>query len=121
AFTETVAKADATINVSDYTGTYDGHAHGLTGTAVGVQGEDLGSELNLGSTQTNAGNTTVTWTFAGDSNYNSATSTANINIAKATANVTVGDCSTYDDHPPHATGRAAGVAQADLRGEQPNG
>ena len=37
----TINQADATVTVTGYTGTYDGAAHGATGTATGVGGVDL--------------------------------------------------------------------------------
>jgi hypothetical protein len=40
-----IAKADATIVVNDYSGTYDALAHGASGTATGVGGVDLGGSL----------------------------------------------------------------------------
>ncbi|MBN3586124.1 hypothetical protein JYB64_27405, partial [Algoriphagus aestuarii] len=36
-----ITKANATINVTGYSGVYDGSAHGATGTAEGVLGEAL--------------------------------------------------------------------------------
>ncbi|CAA9212931.1 MAG: hypothetical protein AVDCRST_MAG93-105, partial [uncultured Chloroflexia bacterium] len=50
----TIARADATIKVDGYTGTYDGNAHGATGSATGVGGADLSGLLNLGASFTNA-------------------------------------------------------------------
>src|SRR5260370_41390729 len=43
--TFTIAQAAATIDVKGFTGTYDGNAHGATGTATGVNGENLTSLL----------------------------------------------------------------------------
>jgi hypothetical protein len=79
----TINKANATINVTGYTGYYDGAAHGATGTATGVLGENLSSLLNLGSTFTNVPGGTANWTFNSsntNTNYNSASGTANIVI-----------------------------------------
>ncbi len=59
-----INKADAVITVDGYTVVYDGDAHGATGTATGVNGEDLGSLLNLGASFTNVPGGTVDWTFA---------------------------------------------------------
>src|SRR5262249_32898746 len=51
----TIDKADARIRVTSYSGTYDGQAHGLGGTATGAQGEDLGSLLTLGGSYRTVG------------------------------------------------------------------
>jgi uncharacterized repeat protein (TIGR01451 family) len=80
-----IAKADATITVTGYTGVYDGSSHGATGTATGAQSEDLASLLHLGSSYTNVPGGTASWTFDGDSNYNAASSSVEISISKATA------------------------------------
>jgi hypothetical protein len=70
--TLTVNKADVqSLSVPGYNVTYDGLAHTATGTATGVFGEDLSSLLDLsGTTHTNAGTYTDTWSFAGNNNYN---------------------------------------------------
>src|SRR5207247_1298259 len=85
-----IAKANAATTVNAFSGSYDGQAHSLTGSATGVQGEDLSSELDLGASQTNAGSYDVSWTFSGDSNYNSSSgSSSTIDIAKVDATITV--------------------------------
>src|SRR5678815_918382 len=48
----TITKANATFDVHDYSGAYDGAAHGATGTAKGVLSEPLAG-LNLGASFTN--------------------------------------------------------------------
>ncbi|PYT46567.1 MAG: hypothetical protein DMG44_20350, partial [Acidobacteria bacterium] len=58
-----INQADAVINVSGFTGKYDGNAHGASGTATGVKGEDLSSLFNLGSTFTSVPGGTAHWTF----------------------------------------------------------
>ena len=80
-----IAKADATITVTGYTGVYDGSSHGATGTATGAQSEDLASLLHLGSSYTNVPGGTASWTFDGDANYNAASGSVEISISKATA------------------------------------
>ena len=70
--TITITQADATITVTGYTGVYDGNAHGATGTATGVKGEDLSGLLNLGSSFTDVPGGTANWSFAGNTNYKSA-------------------------------------------------
>jgi hypothetical protein len=111
----TVNKADATIDVNGYTGTYDGNAHGATGTAEGVDGADLSNLLNLGASFTNAPGGTANWTFDGNTNYNSDSGTAAIVINKADATIDVnGYTGTYDGNAHGATGTATGVGGADL-------
>ncbi len=76
---ETITKANAVIVVTPYTVSYDGNPHTATGTATGVENPNpanLSSLLNLsGTTHTNEGTYTDTWTFAGNGNYNSASGT----------------------------------------------
>jgi hypothetical protein len=73
----TLTKANAIINVTPYSVTYDGNPHTATGTAIGVKGEILSSLFTLsGTTHTNAGDYLVdAWAFAGNTNYNSASGT----------------------------------------------
>jgi hypothetical protein len=85
----TVNQATATINVSGYTGVYDGSAHGASGTATGVDGEDLTSLLNLGASFTNVPGGTAHWTFAGNTNYAPASGDVAITITKASSTTTV--------------------------------
>src|SRR5207245_3502896 len=73
-----ISKADAVIDVKGYTGVYDGNAHGATGSAKGVKGEDLSSLLSMGATYTNVPTGTATWTFTENGDYNTNTSTADI-------------------------------------------
>jgi uncharacterized repeat protein (TIGR01451 family) len=85
-----IAKANATINVSGYTGDYDGNPHGVTGTATGAQSEDLSSLLDLGSSYTNVPGGTAHWTFNAsntNTNYNSASGDVSITINKATPTI----------------------------------
>ena len=88
--TDTIAKADATINVTPYNVAYDGLPHTATGAATGVKGADLSSSLDLsGTTQTLAGTYTPTWSFNGGADYNSTTGTITNTISKAAATVTI--------------------------------
>jgi hypothetical protein len=84
----TVARATATIVVDGYTGIYDGNAHGATGSATGIHGEDLTNLLNLGASFTDAPGGTAHWSFAGDTNYEPANGDAVITINKATPVIT---------------------------------
>ncbi len=86
-----IARANATINVSGFTGTYDGNSHGATGTATGAQGEDLSSLFDFGSSYTNVPGGTANWTFnAADANtnYNQTNGSVAITINKATPVIT---------------------------------
>jgi hypothetical protein len=85
---DSIAKANANITVNGYTGVYDGAAHGATGSATGVNSEDLSSLLNFGATFTNVPGGTAHWTFAGNSNYEAASGDASIVITKATPTIT---------------------------------
>ena len=69
-----IAKADATIVVTGYSVPFDGTTHVATGTALGVNSEDLSIGLDLtGTAHTNAGNDTDAWTFTSPTrNYNDA-------------------------------------------------
>jgi uncharacterized repeat protein (TIGR01451 family) len=85
-----IAKANATINVSGFTGDYDGNSHGATGTATGVQSEDLSSLFDFGATYTNVPGGNAHWTFnAGNTNtnYNSTSGDVAITINKATPTI----------------------------------
>jgi hypothetical protein len=109
------AKKCAVIVVSGYTGTYDGAAHGATGRATGVDGEDLSALLTLGETFTDSPGGIAHWTFAGDTNYNAATGTVAITIGRADATINVtGFSGTYDGAAHGATGTATGVNNENL-------
>jgi hypothetical protein len=77
------------VSVAGYTGTYDGNAHGATGTATGVKGESLAAGLDFGAAFTNAPGGTAHWTFNGGVNYNGQTGDVAVTIARASAIVTV--------------------------------
>jgi len=82
----TITKANATVTVSGYTGVYDGYAHGASGTATGVLGENLSGSLNLGGTFTLVPGGTVNWTFTDvTGNYNNQSGSVNIVISTAFA------------------------------------
>jgi len=85
---DSISQAGASISVNGYSGVYDGAAHGATGTATGVNGEDLTSLLNLGASFTNVPGGTAHWTFAGNTNYAPASGNATITITKATPVIT---------------------------------
>jgi hypothetical protein len=88
-----ISPATATIKVTPYTVTYDGNAHTATGTATGVGGVNLASDLILGgTTHTNAGTyATDGWSFtdpAGNYAPASGTITDTINKAASSASLT---------------------------------
>src|SRR5439155_16696126 len=108
----TINKATPTATATGGTFPYDGNQHGGSGTAtgvltpqdnltpvtlsyVGVSGTTYGPSATAPA---NAGNYTVTASFAGNSNYNPATSTAVVlTINKATPTVTAtGGTFSYD-------------------------
>ena len=115
----TIDKAEATITVNGYSGTYDGAAHGAMGTVVGAL-DDLsavGSSLDLGSSFTNAPGGTAYWTFHGGNNYHDQHGSVAIVIAKADATITVtGYNGVYDGGADRATGTARGVLGESLNG-----
>ncbi|MEI7749704.1 MAG: YDG domain-containing protein [Candidatus Moraniibacteriota bacterium] len=83
--TDTINKADATIIVNGYTGTYDGTPHGSTiGTATGVGGADLSGSVSLGSSFTDVTGGTAHWTFS-NADYNDQSGDVNIIINKASS------------------------------------
>ncbi len=112
-----INKANATISVSNYTGIYDGLAHGATGTATGVLGEALAG-LNLGASFTNVPGGTANWTFTDvTGNYNNASGTATIVISKTNATINVtGYTGDYDGAAHGAAGTATGVLGETLAG-----
>jgi hypothetical protein len=112
-----IGKANASINIDPYSVTYNANPHTATGSATGVNDEDLSSLLTLsGTTHTSAGDyTDDAWSFAGDSNYNAQSGTAEDTIAQATATISVTPYAvTYDTNDHTATGTATGVGGADL-------
>jgi hypothetical protein len=112
-----ITKADAKIVVNGYTGVYDGDAHGASGTATGVNGEDLSSSLNLGDTFTDVPGGTALWTFTGGTNHNDANGDVAIVISKADATIVVTPYDvTYDGNAHTATGSATGVKGEALSG-----
>ena len=108
----TAAKANATINVTPYTVTYDGSSHTATGMATGVNSENLAALLDLtGTAHTNAGNyATDPWIFGGNTNYNSTSGTVVDKINQADAVCTITPYSAaYDGSAHKASGSCTGV------------
>ncbi len=107
----TINQATASITVNDYSGVYDGNAHGVTGSATGVNGEDLSGLLNLGATFTDVPGGAAHWSFAGDANYATASGDATVTITKAAATINVtGYTGVYDGGAHGASGSATGVS-----------
>jgi hypothetical protein len=86
-----IKQANATINVTPYSVTYDAIAHTATGTATGVAGTNLNAGLTLtGTTHTNAGTYTDTWNFHDPTgNYADDTRTVSDVINKAPGSVSI--------------------------------
>jgi hypothetical protein len=117
---QTVNQAAPVCTVAGYTVTYDATAHTITGSCTGVNGEDLGSGLDLsGTTHTNAGIYADKWTFTDPTggNYANTTGTVNDTITKATPACTVtGYTVAYDATAHTATGSCTGVSHETLAG-----
>jgi len=79
-----IEKAAATVSVFGYSGVYDGQAHGATGGATGVNGEDLGAQLTLGATFTSVPGGTAHWSFTGNANYLAQSGEVAVAITRAT-------------------------------------
>ena len=90
---------------------------GPPGTATGVKGENLGSLLNLGSSFANVPGGTANWSFAGNTNYKSASGSVAISISKADASCTVnGYTGIYDSAAHGASGSCTGIGSVTLSG-----
>ena len=103
-----INKANAVVNVTPYSVTYDGIAHTATYTITGVNGETgatVGTVDVSGTTHTNAGSYPGDpWSFTGTANYNNSNGTVDDNIDKANASFTVTPYNvTYDGFAHTAT------------------
>src|SRR5205807_2679698 len=108
-----------TISVTPYNLAYDGAAHTATGTAKGVNGENLSGLSLTAATHTNAGDyPNDSWTFTDTTgNYNNASGTVHDSISKATATITVTPYNVAYDGAAHtATGTAKGVLNENVTG-----
>jgi hypothetical protein len=86
--TANISKADPTCAITGYTGTYDGDAHGASGTCTGVADEPLAG-LDLGASFSDVPGGTASWTFTDETgNYNDDLGTAAIEIAQRQITVT---------------------------------
>lgn len=108
-----INKAQAVVDVSGYTGVYDGGPHGATGSATGVGSANLGSLLDLGASFTAVPGGTAQWTFnAGNvnPNYESATGSVEVSIGPRPASVTADAKSRiYGDGNPPLTATVSGI------------
>jgi hypothetical protein len=109
----TIDKADAVFSIPGYSVLYDGQPHTSAGTATGVSGEDLSGLLDLsGTTHSDPANYLDLWSFAGSSNYKSATGIVADTIAFPTDGFSVqtqAALNTYKSGEIVATVRALGV------------
>jgi hypothetical protein len=67
--TFTIEKAKADLQISGFSGVYDGLVHGVKASATGVKGEDLSSFLVFGQTYKNVPGGVSTVSFIGNENY----------------------------------------------------
>jgi hypothetical protein len=93
--TVTINKADATIVITPYVGTYDGIARTASGTATGVNNANLNAGLSFASSFTNVPGGTTNWTFNGGNNYNNKTGSTSVTINKSNLAVTIKVNDTY--------------------------
>ena len=89
-----IAKADMTVSATDYTGTYDEKAHGITviaPTGATVKyGTSASSCTEASLTYTDADTYTVYYEVTKD-NYNTVTGSAEVKIAKAAGRISYGE------------------------------
>ncbi|MHB1317142.1 MAG: PxKF domain-containing protein [Anaerolineae bacterium] len=112
-----INKAVPICDITGWTGTYDGVAHGASGSCVGVKEETL-SGLDLGASFTNVPGGAANWTFTDvTGNYNDDSGSVAIVISEADAACTVtGYTGVYDGDPHGATGSCLGVKSEPLVG-----
>ncbi len=67
--TTAIVKKTAVLHVVQSVFAYDGASHHLIVTATGTSGEDLTSLVDPGASETDIGEYTITYTFAGNANY----------------------------------------------------
>jgi hypothetical protein len=105
----TIGQATPNCDITGYNGTYDGNAHGASGTCKDVDGNNLAG-LNLGDSFTNAPGGKAHWSIAETTNYSAAGGSLDISIGQATPNcIFDGFVGTYDGNAHGATGGCTGV------------
>lgn len=78
--------AQATCDISGFTGDYDGNPHGAKGSCIGLGGADVSAALNLGASYTNVPGGQANWSFELP-NYVRQTGSVSIAIGKATSSI----------------------------------
>jgi hypothetical protein len=114
-----IKKADPVIVVTPYTVTYNASAHTATGTAKGINNENLAGLDLTATTHTNAAPyATDSWTFTDvTGNYNNADGIVSNLIKKADPVIVVTPYTvTYNASPHKASGTAKGISNEDLAG-----
>ncbi len=105
-----IGKADAAISVVGYSGIYDAQAHGASGSAKDLSGNDLAG-LDLGASFTNVPGGIANWTFKDvTGNYNDASGSVEIAIQKAPLTITAIDKDKTYDGVPFAGGNGVNYA-----------
>ena len=115
----TITPANATITLMPYSLTYDGTAHSDSYSVIGVKGEALSGMDVTGTTNTNVGTYSDSWTFTDiTGNYNNASGNVTDVISPATAMISIsGFSGQYDGLTHGATvNGAVGVNGEDLSG-----
>ncbi len=112
-----ITKADPVCTITGWTGTYDGGAHGASGTCTGVMGETLAG-LDLGASYTDVPGGTADWTFTdATGNYTDDAGSVDIEIGMADPVCTItGWTGTYDGGAHGASGTCTGVMGETLAG-----
>lgn len=106
-----INKAPSGCVITGFTGTYDGTAHGTTGTCDGT------GTLDLGASYTDVPGGSADWTYSGDTNHESDSGTVTIEISQAPSTVTVscGGPYTYTGlAQTPCTATASGVGMTDI-------
>ena len=102
--TGVILKANATIQVTPYSVTYNTNPHAATGTALGVVSESLTDLLDVSATShINANVYTDTWTFAGNKNYNATSGQVSDVINKASTSTAISSSSSTSTYGQSVT------------------
>lgn len=117
--TLTINRITPTLAVNGGTFTYDAQSHAATGSVTGLNNSNLGTptfsyedsnHVISATPPVNGGTYTVTASFAGNTNYNPASSIATIVIQPVTPVVVIsGGTFNFDGQPHPATGSVRGV------------
>ena len=86
---DSIAKANPACSVTGYSVTYDGNPHTAAGSCTGAKSETLSGLDLTGTTHTNAGSYTDSWSFTDiTNNYNNMGGAVSDSIAKANQTIT---------------------------------